>query len=246
MSEFSKVKRVLIANRGEIACRVIRTCKKYNLTSIAIYSKEDIESLHVSEADEAVLLPGVGAAAYINIENVVKAAQDHKADVVIPGYGFLSENSDFAAKLAEINISFAGPSSESVEQFGLKHLARKIAISCDVPVVPGSDLVDNSKDVLEISKNIGFPVILKSTAGGGGMGLKVCYSEEEVEPNFKEVTSRGASLFSNSGVFVENVQFSVVTKKLLKKHQVLLSKLLVLNMTSEKILHLVQRDWRLK
>ncbi|GME86996.1 biotin carboxylase activity protein [[Candida] boidinii] len=203
MSEFSKVKRVLIANRGEIACRVIRTCKKYNLTSIAICSKEDIESLHVSEADEAVLLPGVGAAAYINIENVVKAAQDHKADVVIPGYGFLSENSDFAAKLAEINISFAGPSSESVEQFGLKHLARKIAISCDVPVVPGSDLVDNSKDVLEISKNIGFPVILKSTAGGGGMGLKVCYSEEEVEPNFKEVTSRGASLFSNSGVFVE-------------------------------------------
>lgn len=200
---FSKIKRVLIANRGEIACRVIRTCKEHGLFSIAVYSKEDLDSLHVQEADTAVLLPGVGAAAYINIEQVVKVAKDTNADVVVPGYGFLSENSEFAAALAENGIIFAGPSSESVEKFGLKHLAREISKSCEVPVVPGTDLISDKSVLIESCSEIGYPVILKATAGGGGMGLKVCYSEAEAIEGFDQVVSRGTSLFSNAGVFVE-------------------------------------------
>lgn len=201
--EFKNVKRVLIANRGEIARRIIKTCKKKNLISIAIYPIEDIESLHVVDADIAVQLEGSGANAYINIDEIVKIAIQESADVVIPGYGFLSENSKFASKLQEHGIAFAGPSAASVEQFGLKHLARQIAIDCNVPVVPGTSLIDDCTVLLEECEKIGFPVILKATAGGGGMGLKVCRSSSEVEENFKEVKSRGASLFSNTGVFVE-------------------------------------------
>lgn len=200
---FKNIKRVLIANRGEIALRIIKTCKEYNLTSIAIYPKEDIESLHVSQADVAILLKGVGANAYIDIDQIVQIAIDNNADVVIPGYGFLSENSNFATKLKESGILFAGPSAESVEKFGLKHLARQIAIDSDVPVVPGTDLINDVNILIEECDNIGYPVILKATAGGGGMGLKVCYSSEEVKTNFSEVKSRGESLFSNTGVFVE-------------------------------------------
>lgn len=201
--EFQNIKRVLIANRGEIATRIIKTCKKYNLTSIAIYPKEDIESLHVAHADIAVQLNGIGAAAYIDIEQIVEIAKEYKADVVIPGYGFLSENSQFAAKLDSIGIAFAGPSAESVEKFGLKHLARQIAIDCNVPVVPGTSLINDPNVLLASCEKIGYPVILKATAGGGGMGLKVCCTSKEVESSFTEVKSRGASLFSNTGVFVE-------------------------------------------
>lgn len=202
-SNFKNIKRVLVANRGEIACRVIRTCKEYSLTSIAIYSKEDIESLHVCQADEAIQLSGIGAAAYINIEEIVNIAKSKNVDVVVPGYGFLSENAVFAERLADNNIKFAGPSSETVEQFGLKHLARKIAIESNVPIVPGTDLICHVEDVIEACNTIGYPIILKATAGGGGMGLKVCYSDKDVERNFTEVTSRGASLFNHTGVFVE-------------------------------------------
>jgi urea carboxylase len=201
--EFKNIKSVLIANRGEIASRIIKTCKKYNLKSVAIYPIEDIESLHVIEADVAVQLEGIGANAYIDIDQIVKIAIKENVDVVIPGYGFLSENSNFAFKLAEHGIAFAGPSAESIEKFGLKHLARKIAIDCNVPVVPGTELIEDSKKLIQACKKIGYPIILKATAGGGGMGLKVCYSSSEVEANFAEVKSRGASLFSNTGVFVE-------------------------------------------
>lgn len=201
--EFTNIKRVLIANRGEIASRIIKTCKKYNLVSIAIYSKEDIESLHVAQSDIAIQLDGTGANAYIDIDQIIKISIDNNVDVVIPGYGFLSENALFAEKLAKNGISFAGPSAESVEKFGLKHLARQIAIDCDVPVVPGTDLISDADKLLEACNNIGYPVILKATAGGGGMGLKVCRSPDEVKTNFAEVQSRGASLFSNAGIFVE-------------------------------------------
>lgn len=200
---FRSIERVLIANRGEIACRIIRSCKQHNLKSIAIYSKEDVLSLHVAEADEVVLLSGTGAAAYINIEEIVQIAVENACDVVIPGYGFLSENSNFAQELSCNNIIFAGPSPETVEQFGLKHLARNAAIANGVPVVPGSDLIVDVNQLIEVCDNIGYPVILKATAGGGGMGLKVCHNVKETQKNFAEVTSRGGSLFSNDGVFVE-------------------------------------------
>ncbi|CCH47099.1 Urea amidolyase [Wickerhamomyces ciferrii] len=192
---FTNIKTVLIANRGEIACRII--------ASLAIYSKEDTGSLHVSQADQSVLIPGTGSQAYINIDSVLDVAVKVGADVVIPGYGFLSENSNFAQKLEEKGIIFAGPSAENVEQFGLKHIARQLAIKANVPVVPGTELVDTLEQARNEGAKIGYPLMLKSTAGGGGMGLKVCHDESQLEQFFNEVKSRGQSLFSNTGVFIE-------------------------------------------
>lgn len=203
MAQFRTIKRVLVANRGEIACRTIRCCKENGLQSIAIYSAEDAESLHVLSADEAVLLPGVGAQAYIDIDQVVSVAISLKADVVVPGYGFLSESPQFAASLEEKGVVFAGPTGKSIDTFGLKHSARSLAESNDVPVVPGSGLVTDIAEAQLTAKSIGYPVMLKSTAGGGGMGLKVCYREDELSDAFKEVVSRGETLFNNSGAFLE-------------------------------------------
>lgn len=157
----------------------------------------------MTSADEAILIPGIGSQAYIDVESVIKTTINAKADVVIPGYGFLSENSIFAQKLQDNGILFAGPSAESVEQFGLKHIARSLAIKANVPVVPGTDLVETLEDAKLEGTKIGYPLMLKSTAGGGGMGLKVCEDESQLEEFFKEVRSRGQSLFSNTGVFIE-------------------------------------------
>lgn len=200
---FEKIKRVLIANRGEIAVRIIRCCQEHGLTSIAVYSPEDRDSSHVSQADESVLLSGVGSAPYIDIEQMANVAITKKADVVLPGYGFLSENSQFAKEIANAGIIFAGPDSSSIEMFGLKHVARELAEKSSVPVLMGSPLVNSSKNALEEANHIGFPVMIKSTAGGGGMGLKVCWNETELETAFDEVTSRGKTLFKNAGAFLE-------------------------------------------
>ncbi|ODQ60450.1 hypothetical protein WICANDRAFT_92869, partial [Wickerhamomyces anomalus NRRL Y-366-8] len=202
-SDFKHIRTVLIANRGEIACRIISSCKKFGLKSVAIYSKEDTDSLHVSQSDKAVLLPGSGSQAYINIDSIIDVAIKVKADVVIPGYGFLSENSTFAQKLQQHGILFSGPSAESVEEFGLKHIARSLAINSKVPVVPGTDLVETLEDAKAEGAKIGYPLMLKSTAGGGGMGLKVCENENQLKQFFNEVKSRGQSLFNHTGVFIE-------------------------------------------
>lgn len=203
MPSFKNINRVFIANRGEVACRIIRACKENGLTSIVIYSKEDIESLHVKSADEAFQLQGIGSSAYTDIDQIVSLAQEVKADVVIPGYGFLSENKDFELALNKVKIGFAGPDSRSIEQFGLKHLARKLAVSCDVPVIPGTDIIEDENELVKACTDIGYPVMLKATAGGGGMGIKVCNSDNEVKESFIEIKSRGTSLFKNAGVFVE-------------------------------------------
>lgn len=173
------------------------------MKSVAIYSKEDTDSLHVSQSDKAVLLPGSGSQAYINIDSIIDVAIKVKADVVIPGYGFLSENSTFAQKLQQHGILFSGPSAESVEEFGLKHIARSLAINSKVPVVPGTDLVETLEDAKAEGAKIGYPLMLKSTAGGGGMGLKVCENENQLKQFFNEVKSRGQSLFNHTGVFIE-------------------------------------------
>lgn len=202
-SPFTKVSRVLIANRGEIACRIIRCCRENGLTTIAIYSHEDADSSHVLTADESYLLEGVGATAYIDIDQIVDIAIKLKADVVVPGYGFVSENCTFAEMLQQNNIIFAGPSSHSVDLFGLKHSARELAESNGVPVVPGSGLIADEQMAIVEANKIGYPIMLKSTAGGGGMGLKICYQEQELKQCLKEVKSRGETLFKNSGVFLE-------------------------------------------
>ena len=203
MGQFSKINKVLVANRGEIACRIIRSCKQNGLSTIGVFSSEDCDSMHVMESDESYVLPGVGANAYINIEEIVKVATTYGADAVVPGYGFLSENSNFAEALEKEGIIFAGPSVESVETFGLKHSARVLAEKNDVPIAPGTNLIENSEEAVTAAASIGYPIMIKSTAGGGGMGLKVAYNEKELVESFAEVISRGKTLFKNSGAFLE-------------------------------------------
>lgn len=200
---FTKIKKVLVANRGEIACRIIRSCKENGLSTIGVFSVEDSDAMHVAQCDESYLLPGTGASAYINIEEIVKIAKTYKADAVVPGYGFLSENSVFAEALEKEGIVFAGPSVESVETFGLKHSARTLAEKANVPIVPGTDLIEDANEAIAAANRIGYPIMIKSTAGGGGMGLKVARSESELIESLNEVISRGKTLFKNAGAFLE-------------------------------------------
>lgn len=198
------LKAVLIANRGEIACRLIKAAKKLNIRTIAIYTEPDCASHHVLAADEAYLLSGESRSAYLDGDQIISIATTHGAQAIIPGYGFLSENTDFARSIAAAGLVFVGPSPEAIESFGLKHTARGLATAVGVPVVPGSEgLLDSEDAAASVATSIGFPVMLKATAGGGGMGLLVCADEAEIRKNYQTVQSRGASLFKNPGVFVE-------------------------------------------
>ncbi|KAI9818925.1 MAG: hypothetical protein M1827_007746 [Pycnora praestabilis] len=199
------LKRLLIANRGEIALRIIKTSKSMGIYCIAIYTEADRASPHVAEADESVLLSGGESGGYTNVDNIVQIAKSCKVHAVIPGYGFLSENADFARAVAEADIAFVGPKPDDIESFGLKHKARKLAVKAGVPVVPGTEgLVTSEDEAIKAAAEVGFPVMLKATAGGGGMGLAVCNSNEEVKNQLSTIRSRGTSLFKNSGVFMEH------------------------------------------
>ncbi|EUC36371.1 hypothetical protein COCCADRAFT_88282 [Bipolaris zeicola 26-R-13] len=199
-----KLKTLLIANRGEIAVRICKTAKKLNIKTIAIYSEADAASQHVRDADEAVLLPGNNATAYTDADAVLQITKDKGADAVIPGYGFLSENADFARLVGDAGIAWVGPSPEAIEAFGVKHTARELAEAASVPIVPGTKgLVENEEEAAKEAERIGFPVMLKATGGGGGMGLITCNKVEEVRDGFRMVQSRGKTLFKNPGVFIE-------------------------------------------
>lgn len=195
---------VLIANRGEIACRIARTLKLMNIQSVAVYSDADRNSLHVSAADVAVSLGGQTATeSYLRGDLIIAAAKQTGAQAIIPGYGFLSENADFAAQCEAEGIAFVGPTPQQMEQFGLKHAARELAEVANVPLVPGSGLLPSLAAAQEAAAGIGYPVMLKSTAGGGGIGLTRCNSEAELIAAFESVQRLGQSFFSNAGVFVE-------------------------------------------
>ncbi|GGI17085.1 urea carboxylase [Oxalicibacterium faecigallinarum] len=195
---------VLIANRGEIACRIARTLKKMNIRSVAVYSDADRNSLHVSAADVAVSLGGQTAAeSYLRADLIIAAAKQTGAQAIIPGYGFLSENADFAARCEAEGIAFVGPTPQQMEQFGLKHAARELAEKAGVPLVPGSGLLPDLASAQARASEIGYPVMLKSTAGGGGIGLTRCNSEAELIAAFESVQRLGQSFFANAGVFVE-------------------------------------------
>ncbi|KMT66727.1 urea carboxylase [Catenovulum maritimum] len=195
---------VLIANRGAIACRIIRTLKKLGIKSIAVYSQADKESLHVTQADEAYSL-GEGAAAttYLNQDKIIEIANQTGAQAIHPGYGFLSENASFSEKLKQENIGFIGPRAQQMIDFGLKHQARDIAEKANVPLVPGSGLISDVEELTQYAENVGFPVMLKSTAGGGGIGMQRCDTVTELEKAFINVKHLGAQNFANDGVFVE-------------------------------------------
>jgi urea carboxylase len=184
--------------------RICQTAKKLNIKTIAIYSEADAASQHVRDADEAVLLPGSNATAYTDEVAILRIAKDKGADAIIPGYGFLSENAHFARTVGDAGITWVGPSPESIEAFGIKHTARDLAEKANVPIVPGTKgLVEDEEAAAKEAERIGFPVMLKATGGGGGMGLITCNKVDEVREGFRMVQSRGKTLFKNPGVFIE-------------------------------------------
>jgi len=198
------LKKVLIANRGEIAVRICRTLKQMGIASVAVYSDADRNSQHVSAADEAVALGGQTAAeSYLKTDLILKAAKDTGADAIIPGYGFLSENAEFAETCEANGIAFVGPTPQQLREFGLKHEARALAEKAGVPLAPGTDLLQSLDEAKQAANDIGYPIMLKSTAGGGGIGLSRCNNEAELVAAFESVKRLGESFFSDSGVFIE-------------------------------------------
>ncbi|KAL8673977.1 MAG: hypothetical protein Q9168_001620 [Polycauliona sp. 1 TL-2023] len=199
-----KIKQLLVANRGEIATRIIKTAKNLGISTVAIYTAADAASSHVTEADIPVLLSGDDTKGYLDGDDILRIAKEHKANAIIPGYGFLSENADFARSVAAAGMTWVGPSPQSIESFGIKHTAKNLAANAGVPIVPGTDgLIKSEQDAITESERLGFPVMLKATAGGGGMGLATCNNVLEVRASFATVRSRGETLFKNAGVFME-------------------------------------------
>lgn len=196
--------KILIANRGAIAVRIEKTLKKMGIKSVAVYSKADQDSLHVENADEAICL-GDGAAkdTYLNVEKIMDAVLKTGANAVHPGYGFLSENTEFAKKCEKNGIKFIGPDPENIEKFGLKHFARELAIKAKVPLLPGTGLLSGLEEALQCAQDIGYPVMLKSTAGGGGIGIRICEDREQLENSYENVCHLAEANFNDAGVFLE-------------------------------------------
>jgi urea carboxylase len=198
------MKKVLIANRGEIACRIIRTLDRMGVASVAVCSEADAQALHVRMAGESVCLgPAAATESYLKTESILEAARILGVDGIHPGYGFLSENSSFAAACEGAGIRFVGPRPEHLADFGLKHVARDLARRAGVPMLPGSDLVADAAEAAREAARIGYPVMLKSTAGGGGIGLQLCRNEQELAERFAMVRRLGEANFKQGGVYVE-------------------------------------------
>jgi len=195
---------VLVANRGAIATRIIRTLRRMGLRSVAVYSEADAGSLHVSQADVAVCIgPAPASESYLDIPAILKAAKDTGAGAIHPGYGFLAENAEFAEACATAGIAFIGPTPENIRAFGLKHSARALAAGHGVPLAPGTGLLTDEEEAVQAAREIGFPVILKATAGGGGIGMRICEDEASVRQGFAGVARLGEGNFGDAGVFLE-------------------------------------------
>lgn len=197
--------KILIANRGEIAVRIIRACKEMNIKTVAVYSETDKDSLHTRLADEAICIgPGAAAKSYLNIKNIIEAACITKADSIHPGFGFLSENSEFAKICEESNIKFIGPKSEIIDLLGNKSNAKEMMKEAGVPVIPGSDgSVKGLKDAIQIAEDIGYPVMLKAAAGGGGKGIRVVYNSDEIEKAYNIVKQEAKNAFNDDEIYME-------------------------------------------
>jgi urea carboxylase len=196
--------KVLIANRGAIAVRIQRTLRKLGIASVAVYTEADQDSLHVDQADEAILIgEGPAKESYLNAELILQTAITTGAQAIHPGYGFLSENADFARACREQGIVFMGPTPEQMEMFGLKHSARAIAEQAGVPMLPGTPLITELEEALRQADRIGYPVILKSTAGGGGIGMRVCEDEQALFSAYDSVRRLAQTNFKNGGLFLE-------------------------------------------
>ena len=199
------LKKVLVANRGEIAVRIIRACREMGIRTVAVYSEADKDSLHRKLADESVCIgPARSGLSYLNVKNLIEAACQTGADSIHPGYGFLSESSSFAKMCNEIGIKFIGPSSEIIELMGNKSKAKATMKKAGVPVVPGSDgLVNSLEEAKKISKKIKYPVIIKASAGGGGKGIRIAYSEEELIKAYDIVKQEAKISFNDDSIYIE-------------------------------------------
>lgn len=191
--------KLLVANRGEIAVRILRTARRLGLRTVSVYTQVDATAPHVVLADESVPLipnitePAANAKGYTDIDDILRVCSERDVTLVHPGYGFLSENAEFARRLEEAGVKLLGPSVQVIEDMGLKHRARELAVKAGVPVVPGSDpsrLVECVGEAIGIAERIGYPVMLKATAGGGGMGLVVCRDEVELKATFESTQQR--------------------------------------------------------
>jgi urea carboxylase len=197
-------RKVLIANRGAIACRIIRTLRKMGIASVAVYSEADRHSLHVEQADEGVCIgPAPAAQSYLSIPKLLEAAQKTEAEAIHPGYGFLSENAAFAEACAAQGVVFIGPTPQQMRDFGLKHTARQIAFENGVPMLPGSGLLDDVEDALKSADKVGYPAMLKSTAGGGGIGMRLCTSPDELRGAFETVSRQSQASFGSGSLYLE-------------------------------------------
>ncbi len=198
-------RKILIANRGEIALRVIRTCKEMGIPTVAVYSTADKDSLHVRFADEAVCIgKPAGADSYLNIPHIMAAAEITNADAIHPGYGFLSENAKFAEICGQYNIKFIGPMPNMINSMGDKITAKETMIKAGVPVVPGSEgLLQDVEHAKKEAKKMGYPVIIKATAGGGGKGMRIVWKPEEMEKAYDSAKMEAATSFKNDGVYME-------------------------------------------
>ena len=197
-------KKVLIANRGEIALRIIRACKELGIATVAIYSQADAQSLHVSLADEAYCIgPAQSAKSYLHIPAIISVALTSGADAIHPGYGFMAERADFVDICSEHHIKFIGPSSEAMRAMGDKASARATMIASNVPVTPGTGLVETVEEVRDFAHKVGFPVIIKATAGGGGKGMRIVREDSELEDAFNLCRNEAKNAFGNPEVYVE-------------------------------------------
>ncbi|MDF7800221.1 urea carboxylase [Pontiellaceae bacterium B1224] len=197
-------KKVLVANRGEIACRIIRSLKEMGITSVAVYSDADADAEHVAMADEAFNIgPELAKDSYLNTARILEVMQENGVEAVHPGYGFLSENVEFSRACAEIGVEFIGPEEKHILEFGLKHMARDLAEAAGVPLVPGTGLLNCEDEALEAAGRIGYPVMLKSTAGGGGIGMRICNSSDELEAHYETIKRLGKNYFKDEGLFLE-------------------------------------------
>ena len=199
------IKKLLIANRGEIAVRVIRACREMGIESVAVYSEADKEALHVQLADEAYCIgPTASKDSYLNFTNIISVAKLTDCDAIHPGYGFLAENADFAELCRECNITFVGPSPEAISKMGTKDVARETMREAGVPIVPGSQgIVKDAEEAVSLAEKIGYPVIIKATAGGGGKGIRVAKTEQELVKGINITQQEAATAFGNPGVYIE-------------------------------------------
>ncbi|MFT4145578.1 MAG: biotin carboxylase N-terminal domain-containing protein, partial [Mobilitalea sp.] len=200
-------KKILIANRGEIAVRIIRACKEMGIETVAVYSEADKDALHVMLADEAVCIgPAKSKDSYLNMQNIISATVLTGATAIHPGFGFLSENSSFARMCEDCNITFIGPKADTIDLMGNKSRARETMQQAGVPVVPGSDgVVETVKDALELAAKIGYPVMIKASAGGGGKGMRAVFEAEDLERLYLSAKAEAKAAFGDDNLYMEKL-----------------------------------------